>query len=87
MAIETRPSAAPTPPPSDARILGMICRNCRRAQPIGLSYVCAACFGPLEVQYDYGVVARTFTREAIAARHGACLPQAPDSGAGRAGAT
>ena len=46
----------------------MICRNCRRAQPIGLSYVCAACFGPLEVQYDYGVVARTFTREAIAAR-------------------
>ena len=73
MAIDTRPSATPTPPGDPAatageRILGMVCRNCRRSQPIGLSYVCAACFGPLEVQYDYAVVARTFTREAIAAR-------------------
>lgn len=74
MAIETRPSASPTPPPttdpasSETRILGMACRNCGRSQPIGLSYVCVACFGPLEVQYDYSVVARTLTREAIAAR-------------------
>ena len=76
MAIDIRPSTASNPTrPDDAsaapaadRILGMACRNCRRAQPIGLSYVCAACFGPLEVQYDYAVVARTFTREAIAAR-------------------
>ena len=26
-----------------------------RAEPIGLSYVCPACFGPLEVAYDYAV--------------------------------
>ena len=31
----------------------MRCRNCGATQPIGLSYVCPACFGPLEVAYDY----------------------------------
>ena len=45
----------------------MRCRNCGAAQPIGLSYVCPACFGPLEVDYDYAVVGATLTREAIAA--------------------
>jgi threonine synthase len=33
-----------------------------------LSYVCASCFGPLEVEYDYGIAAETLTREAIASR-------------------
>ena len=42
------------------------CRNCGLAQPLGLAYVCPACFGPLEVDYDYAVVAATLTREAIA---------------------
>ena len=37
-------------------------------QPIGLSYVCPSCFGPLEVDYDYAVVGATLTRETIAAR-------------------
>ena len=46
----------------------MRCRNCGAHQPIGLSYVCPACFGPLEVAYDYAVVGATLTREAIAAR-------------------
>ena len=46
----------------------MRCRACGNAQPIGLSYVCPACFGPLEVEYDYAVVGATLTREAIAAR-------------------
>ena len=46
----------------------MRCRNCGAAQPIGLSYVCPACFGPLEVDYDYAVVGATLTRETIAAR-------------------
>ena len=46
----------------------MRCRNCGAARPIGLAYVCPACFGPLEVAYDYAVVGPTFTREAIAAR-------------------
>jgi threonine synthase len=50
------------------RIVGLRCRSCRRAEPLGLSYVCPACFGPLEVDYDYGLAARTMTRGAIAAR-------------------
>jgi threonine synthase len=46
----------------------MACRNCGLAQPIGLAYVCPACFGPLEVTYDLAVAAATFTRETIAPR-------------------
>ncbi|MGK2850633.1 MAG: threonine synthase [Candidatus Limnocylindrales bacterium] len=50
------------------RVTGMACRNCGQTQVIGLSYVCPACFGPLEVTYDLAVAARTFTRAAIASR-------------------
>ena len=50
------------------RIHGLRCRNCSRPEPLGPSYVCAACFGPLEVAYDYDVVAETFGRETVAAR-------------------
>jgi threonine synthase len=62
------PTAAPSATDDAPRILGMRCRNCGLAAPIGLSYVCPACFGPLEVAYDLAVVARTFTTAAIAAR-------------------
>ena len=34
----------------------MRCRNCGRTEPIGLSYVCPGCFGPLEVAYDYDLI-------------------------------
>ena len=64
MAIETLPAPIAT----STRIPGMRCRNCRRAEPLGLSYVCAACFGPLEVEYDYAIASRTLTRDAIASR-------------------
>ena len=64
MAIDT----LPVPTTRTPRILGMRCRACGGSQEIGLSYVCSACFGPLEVDYDYGVVGATLTREAIASR-------------------
>jgi threonine synthase len=65
----TRPDPGTTEPTTaGARITGMACRNCGLAQPLAVAYVCPACFGPLEVTYDYGVVARTLTRVAIAAR-------------------
>jgi len=51
-----------------ARIIGMQCRNCGRVEPIGLSYVCPGCFGPLEVAYDYEIVGRTLTKAALATR-------------------
>ncbi len=70
-----------TPPPRTAtpasaaatatraqRITGMACRNCGLGQPLAVAYVCPACFGPLEVTYDYDVIAATLTREAIASR-------------------
>jgi threonine synthase len=77
MTTEILPTQTPTSTPSAAmpvmaadgpRILGMRCRNCGLGTPIALSYVCPACFGPLEVAYDLAVAGRTFTREAIASR-------------------
>ena len=65
MAIETPPAATSQ---TGRRILGMRCRNCGSQQPIGLEYVCPACFGPLEVAYDYAVIGASLTRETIAAR-------------------
>ncbi|HEX5466523.1 MAG TPA: threonine synthase [Candidatus Limnocylindrales bacterium] len=50
------------------RILGLRCRGCGRLQPIAPEYVCGACFGPLEVAYDYDVAGANLTRERIAAR-------------------
>jgi threonine synthase len=59
----TAPNAA-----KPERILGLRCRACGRPEPLGPSYVCAACFGPLEVAYDLDVVAQTLNRASIAAR-------------------
>jgi threonine synthase len=66
LAATSRPPTSTADGPS--RITGMACRNCGLTQPLALAYVCPACFGPLEVTYDYDVVAATLTREAIARR-------------------
>jgi threonine synthase len=63
-----RGSAAEAAPLASGRIVGLRCRNCRRPEALGPSYVCPACFGPLEVEYDLAVAARTLTHEAVAAR-------------------
>ena len=64
MSTQTLPPPASTP----TRITGMACRSCGLAQPIGMTYVCPACFGPLEVTYDLAEAARTFTQPAIHGR-------------------
>jgi threonine synthase len=67
----TTATALPTataPETAPSHVLGLRCRACGRPEEIGPSYVCAACFGPLEVVYDPAVARRTLTREAIAAR-------------------
>ena len=72
----TRTAPAPTsdaPSTSAAsaaaqRITGMACRNCGLAQPLAIAYVCPACFGPLEVTYDYDVIRASLTRDVIASR-------------------
>jgi threonine synthase len=84
MAIETRDPATPSTPDGAAppatgeapaggtesgqRIIGLRCRGCGGMRPTGPEYVCPSCFGPLEVAYDYEVVAATLDRAAIAAR-------------------
>ena len=37
---------------------GLGCRECGQSYPIGSSHVCAECFGPLEVRYDYPRLSR-----------------------------
>jgi threonine synthase len=49
-------------------ILGLVCRNCGRPEPVGPSYVCGACFGPLDVAYDLEAIGATLTRETIERR-------------------
>ena len=50
------------------RIEGLRCRNCVRPEALGPSYVCAACFGPLEVVYDYDVIRGQVDRATIERR-------------------
>ena len=50
------------------RIRGLVCRNCGTPEVIGPNYVCAACFGPLEVDYDLEQVGRLVNPDAIARR-------------------
>jgi len=50
------------------RIRGLRCRNCQRPEALGPSYVCTACFGPLEVVYDYDVIRGLLDRATIASR-------------------
>jgi threonine synthase len=50
------------------RVRGLRCRSCGRPEPLGLSYVCGACMGPLEVAYDIDVIRATVSRARIEAR-------------------
>jgi threonine synthase len=77
MTLETpiRPAAAPPTPavagtdlPKPSHVRGLRCRACGHPEPVGPSFVCPACFGPLEVVYDHDVARATLTREVIAAR-------------------
>ena len=62
------PSRPCHPPPAPTGSSDSAVAPASAAEPLGLSYVCPACFGPLEVEYDYEIAGRTLTREAIAGR-------------------
>jgi threonine synthase len=75
--IEIRPfptAAVPVAPDAvtaasaSPRIRGLVCRSCGQPEALGPSYVCSACFGPLEVAYDIDAVRLTLDREAVARR-------------------
>jgi len=44
---------------------GLKCRHCGQEGAIGPHYVCTACFGPLEVAYDYDAIRRGSDRTAV----------------------
>ncbi len=61
--------ASPELPTSGrSHVQGLRCRACGHLEAIGPAFVCPACFGPLEVVYDYDVARSALSHEAIAAR-------------------
>jgi threonine synthase len=68
MTTETPTRPVQTDAPPAARVRGLVCRNCGQPEPLGPSYVCSACFGPLEVAYDIELARLTLTRDAVATR-------------------
>ncbi|MGA0069157.1 MAG: hypothetical protein ACO3PB_06850, partial [Miltoncostaeaceae bacterium] len=63
---------------------GLRCKECGEEVPLGASYACEFCFGPLEVAYDRDALRSTVTRESIEAgppsiwRYADLLPCAPE---------
>src|ERR1043165_8860988 len=55
------------PHDGQSNVLGLRCRECARDYPVSPIYTCEWCFGPLEVAYDYDVIAAGTSREKIAA--------------------
>ena len=49
-------------------VTGLRCRECGQEYPVAPVHVCDMCFGPLEVEYDYGLIRRSLSRQTIAAR-------------------
>jgi len=48
------------------RVLGLRCRECGADYELQATHVCEACFGPLDVRYDYGLIREMVSRERIA---------------------
>ena len=49
-------------------VKGLQCRECGQEYPKEPLHVCEACFGPLEIVYDYEGIKKSISREKIAAR-------------------
>jgi threonine synthase len=49
------------------RVLGLRCRECGAEYELQATHVCEACFGPLDVRYDYDAIRRVVSRERIEA--------------------
>ena len=48
-------------------MLGLRCRECGAEYELRATHVCEACFGPLDVAYDYRAIRRVLSRDRIAA--------------------
>jgi threonine synthase len=67
-----QPAPTPATPPgaaaAPAHVRGLRCRACGRPEDLGPNFVCLACFGPLEIEYDHEVARERMTRDVIASR-------------------
>lgn len=54
--------------PSHSAVVGLKCKECGERTAAIPVHVCPACFGPLEVEYDYDLLRSRVTRESIEAR-------------------
>lgn len=64
---------------------GLSCRECGQTYDLGPRYVCELCFGPLEISYDYGAVARETIEAGPSSlwRYASLLPVPADAAARR----
>jgi len=51
---------------SGTRIKGLRCRECGTRFPLAAQHVCDECFGPVEVEYDYGIIRELVDPDRIA---------------------
>ncbi|HVN88123.1 MAG TPA: threonine synthase [Candidatus Binatia bacterium] len=51
-----------------SHVTALRCRECNQQYPVEPLHVCEACFGPLEVVYDYAAIKRAVSRDVIAGR-------------------
>ena len=65
MTITHSRASSSSPPAPSGRIRGLQCRECGQLYALEARHVCDLCFGPVEVAYDYDVLASTVTRESI----------------------
>jgi threonine synthase len=60
-------SAAALTEEAASHVTGLRCRACEHRQPAVATHLCEVCFGPLEVAYDYDLVAQRISRARIEA--------------------
>src|ERR1700716_3245266 len=51
--------------PRGRRVIGLRCRECGAEYELQATHFCQACFGPLDVAYDYEVIRQVVSRESI----------------------
>lgn len=59
------PTGASAPALGSGRVLGLRCRACGQEYETQATHVCSACFGPLDVAYDYAEIGRRVSRASI----------------------
>jgi len=83
MSLIASPPRAASPaqaPPSVGNATSLVCRECGERQPLTAGYVCAECFGPLEVGYQLPALRRAVIEAGPQSmwRYAPLLPVAPE---------